>query len=144
MDKDIWFMVVSMIIFSYLIMNNVMLTFKNGVFNHITKAYMALLMGSLMGVIHYISVLWHSPSIQAWTGLTVWTIISIIFVILIRKQVLVSDKDFLRGMIEHHDMALLMSAEILDSEDQEIRDFATNIIQTQQDEIDWMKNKLRQ
>jgi hypothetical protein len=133
-----------MAFFSYIVMSNMMLTFKNGVYNHLNKVYMALTMGSLMGVIHYIIMLWQGHrSSGNWYGLLIWTVITIVFIILVRRQVLILEDQFLKGMIEHHDMAVLMSEEIVKKTiDPEIRDFATNIIKTQQEEIEWMKNKL--
>ena len=143
-DSTLWPMIILMVVFSYIVMSNVMLTFRNGVYNHINKAYMALLMGSLMGVIHYIIILWSGHGgIDAWYGLLLWTIISLIFIVLIRQQLLISDKEFLRSMTEHHDMALLMSERIVQkTTDPELKAFAQNIIRTQQSEINYMKQKL--
>jgi hypothetical protein len=145
-SMDFWPMVILMIVFSYFIMSNVMLTFKNGFYNHVNKTYMALLMGSLMGVIYYILMLWrgHQTS-EMWYGLMLWIIISLVFILLIRKQTLINDKEFLKGMTEHHDMALQMSSKIMEkTTDQELAQFANHIIQTQQTEINWMKQKLAQ
>ncbi|XWV25067.1 hypothetical protein QJ856_gp0710 [Tupanvirus deep ocean] len=141
-----WPMIGLMIVFSYFVMSNVMLTFKNGVYNHVNKAYMALLMGGLMGMIHYIIMIWQGHRTrETWYGLAIWTIISLVFIILIRKQAIVNDKEFLKGMSEHHDMALLMSREIIKkTKDRDLADFAEDVIRTQQEEINWMKNKLQQ
>ncbi|XWV26327.1 hypothetical protein QJ857_gp0747 [Tupanvirus soda lake] len=141
-----WPMIGLMVVFSYLVMDNVMLTFKNGIYNHVNKAYMALLMGGLMGMIHYIIMIWQGHrSKEMWYGLAIWTIVSLVFIILIRKQTLVNDKEFLKGMTEHHDMALLMSREIVNkTKDNDLANFANYVIKTQQEEINWMKNKLRQ
>jgi len=142
---SLWPMIVLMVIFSYIFMNNLMLTFQNGIYNHLNKAYMALVMGGLMGMIHYIIMIWqgHRTS-DMWYGLLLWTMITIIFIILVRRQILITDAEFLKGMIEHHDMALFMSNEIIKkTDDPEIKDFATNIVRTQQEEIDWMKQKLQ-
>lgn len=143
-DLNFWAMILLMVVFSYLVMSNVMLTFKNNIYNHVNKAYMALLMGGLMGMIHYIIMIWNGHrSKQMWYGLIIWTIISLVFIILIRKQVMVTDKQFLKGMSEHHDMALLMSAEIKKkTNDEQLKRFADNIILTQQGEINWMEQKL--
>lgn len=139
-----WPMIILMILFSYIVMSNVMLTFKNGTYNHINKLYMAFLMGALMGLIHYIIMLGQGHhSIEVWYGILLWTLLSVVFIVLIRKQTLVNDTQFLKGMTEHHDMALLMSERIKEkTDDQDISEFAQHIIDTQQAEIDWMKNKL--
>jgi hypothetical protein len=59
----------------------------------------------------------------------------------IREQLFINIKDFYRGMIPHHSMALLMSKRVLEKEGltKSDRDFAKNIIKTQSAEIEWMK-----
>jgi hypothetical protein len=60
----------------------------------------------------------------------------------IRKQLFINIKDFYRGMIPHHSMALLMSKRVLEKEGltKSDREFAKNIIKTQSAEIEWMKS----
>lgn len=60
----------------------------------------------------------------------------------IRKQLFINIKDFYRGMIPHHSMALLMSKRVLEKNGltREDREFANNIIKTQSSEIEWMKS----
>jgi uncharacterized protein (DUF305 family) len=66
------------------------------------------------------------------------------FTYLYRKQVAITDKQYLEGMIEHHSMALFMSDEILKKTDSyDIAKLAKNIIQTQNDEIQIMSNLLK-
>lgn len=135
-----WLMIGFMVVFSYFVMSNVMLTFRNGIYNHINKLYMALVMGGLMGMIHYIIMIMQGH--DTWCQLLLWTIITVVLIILTRKQILVSDGEFLKSMTEHHDMALLMSEELIKkSNDPELKKFAANIIKTQQDEINWMRQK---
>src|SRR5882724_536900 len=59
----------------------------------------------------------------------------------IRKQVAISDRQFLRSMIPHHAGAILMCKEAT-IQDQEIKDLCRNIMIGQQVEIDQMKAKL--
>lgn len=133
-----WGMIILMIVFSYLLTsNNVMLTFRNGVYNHLNKAYMALLMGVVMALIFYILLLFQGH-FSKWLVIT--TILVIILVILIRQQTRVNDEQFLKGMIEHHDMALLMSDRIKEKTNKNnIYRFADWIIERQQEEIDYIK-----
>lgn len=49
------------------------------------------------------------------------------------------DRLFLSGMIEHHQGAIEMAQEILQSKNPHVRDFASNIIKAQADEIGEMK-----
>lgn len=61
----------------------------------------------------------------------------------IRQQLFVGDEELLKSMIPHHSSAILM-CEQANLKDQTIKDFCTQIITTQQKEIDWMQAKLKQ
>ena len=66
------------------------------------------------------------------------------FILLYRTQQLITDKQYLEGMIEHHSMAILTSNKILQKTDNyNIAKLAKNILQTQQDEIIVMKDLLK-
>lgn len=60
----------------------------------------------------------------------------------IREQVAINDEQFLHSMIPHHAGAILMchKASIKDAE---IQQLCANIISSQEQEISWMKEKLR-
>ena len=59
-------------------------------------------------------------------------------------QVGISDKEYLKEMIEHHSMAILTSEEILDKEPpKRVKKLAENILQIQQKEIEYMKQLLK-
>ena len=65
------------------------------------------------------------------------------FIYLYKTQKYISDKEYLKEMIEHHSMALLTSNKILEKTDNyNVAKLAKNIIQTQQDEIRDMKEIL--
>lgn len=68
-------------------------------------------------------------------------IIFFLLIILIRKQIAVSDKEFLKSMIPHHASAILMCKNA-PLKDPEIKALYKNIIASQQSEIDFMKTKL--
>ena len=126
-------MIVLMGLITYFVLSNVMLTYKNGVYNHINKLYMTFLMMATMGLTEGIvnnnkAMMFISVSLMA------------VLVILIRNQILVDDRQFAKGMIEHHDMALLMASKIKDkTKNPEVKKLAENILSTQQSEIDLMK-----
>lgn len=73
--------------------------------------------------------------------ITISFLLLILFIVFIRQQTIISDKEFLKSMIPHHASAILMcnKAPIKDSE---IKKLCKNIISSQQSEIDWMKTKL--
>ena len=65
----------------------------------------------------------------------------VVFFLLIRYQSAVSDKQFLKSMIPHHAAAILMCQETK-IKDPEIIALCSNIISSQQQEIDQMKTLL--
>jgi uncharacterized protein (DUF305 family) len=65
----------------------------------------------------------------------------VLFVVFIRKQTGISDKEFLKSMIPHHGAAILMCKEG-SLQDPEIKELCRNIVATQQSEINFMKAKL--
>lgn len=58
----------------------------------------------------------------------------------LRTQFLVSDKQYILGMIPHHSMAVLMSKKLLLRQSSVLNDFVANIIDTQEKEIIYMKD----
>lgn len=71
-------------------------------------------------------------------------VIVVAMLVAIRTQALISWRQFVRGMIPHHSMAILMSKrqlEIRKDLSDEQRRFLEDIITTQQAEIDWMKRE---
>lgn len=68
---------------------------------------------------------------------------AIIFFLCIHQQAGVRDKQFLKSMIPHHAAAVLM-VEKANLTDPEIKELAKSIITSQQQEIQQMKNKLKE
>ncbi len=60
----------------------------------------------------------------------------------IRNQFFISPNQYIKGMIPHHSMAVTMSKELLKNQQvsPQLISLATNIIKTQQNEINFMKN----
>jgi uncharacterized protein (DUF305 family) len=63
-----------------------------------------------------------------------------------RRQIYVNESNYLKEMIEHHDMALFTSKNILDKPDisPRVREFAKKIIKTQTEEIKEMKQLIQE
>ena len=78
-----------------------------------------------------------------------WAIITVSFAIGIfcwfgiREQLFVGDKEFVKGMIPHHAAAVLMS-EKAKLPDPELIQLQKNILETQAQEIEFMKHKLNE
>jgi uncharacterized protein (DUF305 family) len=65
------------------------------------------------------------------------------FIYLYRAQKYITDREYVKEMIEHHSMALLTSNKILEkTDDYNVSKLAKNIIQKQEDEIRDMKGIL--
>jgi len=74
--------------------------------------------------------------------IAVWSLaLFIIFIVFLRKQTAIDDKEFLKSMIPHHAAAILMCKES-HIQDPEIQELCKNIGRTQQAEIDFMRAKL--
>ena len=115
---------------------------------HINDVYMSLLMCGwsliLMGI-YYI----HLPI------LIIGIVFTCIILYCIRNQLFINEKQYLKGMIPHHSMAVLMSKKLLEKEKENIKNrhfhsrllpnvkkLAGSIIDTQNYEIDFMKSAL--
>ena len=73
-------------------------------------------------------------------------VIGVVFVVsniwCIRNQFLVTNEQYILGMIPHHSMAVLMSKKLIQNQPPLLNDFVSNIITTQEKEIEYMKQLL--
>ena len=107
-----------------------------------TLFYGGLLMASNMmwahEIIHYLSM-GHFNILVFSVGI----LLSIIISILLRQQLLVDDKQWLRRMIPHHSTALTTTHKIYNrTTNPKIKDLSKEIIDTQEKEIELMKSML--
>ncbi len=136
-------MFIGSFIVQYFLMPPIMVNKMAYITNNIGKAYLAAIMGIFMVLIevmmhdhqyHVLSVNWYAILF----GLVA------LFTYLYRKQIAINDKQYLEGMIEHHSMALLQSEEILKKTDNyDVAKVAKKIIQSQNDEIQFMTDLLK-
>lgn len=108
-----------------------------------TLFYGGLLMASNMmwahEIVHYLSM-GHFNILVLLIGIILSVIVS---VVLLRQQLLVNDKQWLRRMISHHSTALTTSHKIYNrTSNLNIKKLAKNIIDTQEKEIQLMKSML--
>jgi hypothetical protein len=101
----------------------------------INDLYMTLLMTGWMFLFMGI---WYMEKTIFFVGLGL-VILSLWF---IRTQFMVTTKQYILGMIPHHSMAIHMSKKLLEKESTTLNTFVENIIQTQEKEINSMKNYL--
>ena len=57
----------------------------------------------------------------------------------IRNQFLVTNEQYILGIIPHHSMAVLMSKKLIQNQPPLLNDFVSNIITTQEKEIEYLK-----
>ena len=105
----------------------------------LTLFYGGVLMASNMmwshEIIHYLSMGHFNQNIFI-LGL----VLSGVSIYLLRSQLFVTDKQWLKRMISHHSTALTTSHKILNkTKDMEVKELASDIIEIQDDEIEFMK-----
>ena len=102
---------------------------------HLNDIYMAILM---TGWMFALMGLYYMNMAQILLG----SIIIIVMLYMIRNQTFINESQYLSGMIPHHSMAVLMSKRLLEKNlplEPEIKQLATNIIFSQESEINLMK-----
>lgn len=114
----------------------------NNVFNSLNQTYMAALMTSSMVLIELplMSAMYKSKRLNV-IIIAAGVILLIGSFVAIRKQAVISDRQFLRSMIPHHAGAILMCQQA-SIEDRELKELCKTIVSGQQAEIDQMKAKL--
>jgi uncharacterized protein (DUF305 family) len=125
----------------YALMYAMVNAFEN-VHMNVNQFYMAGLMAAPMGLIELALMRAMYRDRRLNMAVAVGSVVALaLFWVLLREQVAVSDKQFLRSMIPHHAGAILM-CERAPIQDSEIKALCRNIISSQQSEIAQMKAKL--
>jgi len=136
-----------MIVVSFIAMYVLMYAMVNSIANalpNINQFYMAGLMTSAMIIIEILvmGAMYMNKKLNA-IIIAISSVVLIAFFFFIQQQTGVSDKQFLKGMIPHHAAAILMS-EQSKTQDPEIKKLQSDIISSQQKEIEQMKAKLKE
>ena len=119
----------------YFLMPPIMINNVKFFTNNLGKVYLSVIMAIIMVLLE---VMMHDHQYNVFSSNTYFLLIAglVLFIYLYRNQVYINDKGYLRGMIEHHSMALQTSEEILKKTDNyNVAKIAKNIIQKQKDEI---------
>ena len=143
MYKRFAVMAVAMFVAMYFIMYAMIDGLQNLILN-INNLYMTLLMVSAMLIIELLIMkgMYENKKIN-WAIITVSLAIGIFSWFGIREQLFVGNKEFVKGMIPHHAAAVLMS-EQAKLTDPELIQLQKNILETQAQEIEFMKRKLNE
>ena len=141
LTNSILIMFIGSFIIQYFIMPPMMVNNTIYITNNIGKVYMATFMGLFM-VLLEIMMHDHQYSVLSLNWYVILISLLTLFVYLYRNQVAINDEQYLKGMIEHHSMAVFTSDEILKKTDNyHIAKLAKNIKSQQTDELRVM-NKL--
>ena len=125
----------------YILMYMMVDRFSN-IYNNLNQAYMAGLMTMPMVMIELLVMGGMYKNKKLNTLLMVISAVSLfILFLLVRNQVGISNRQFLKSMIPHHAGALLM-CEKAKLNDEEVKELCKKILISQQSEIDQMKEML--
>jgi Ca2+/Na+ antiporter len=130
-------------IVQYFLMPPIMVNKMIYIRNNIGKTYLAVIMGLFMVLIE---VMMHDHKYNVLSVNLYVILLALLSVLtyLYRKQIAIDDKQYLESMIENHSIALLQSEEILNKTDNyDVAKVAKKIIQSQNDEIEFMNNLLK-
>jgi hypothetical protein len=140
---NIFFMVIGSFIWEYYAMSFIMSNNIDNIQNSLGKIYNASIMAIFMGILEVFMNDFMMKTIH-WDYYLPLLLVLFILIGLYRWQIGITDKEYLKEMIEHHSMALLTSEELLQkSSNYQVRKFASNIINNQEDEIKEMKNLIK-
>ena len=136
-------MFIGSFIVQYFLMPPIMVNKMTYITNNVGKAYLATIMALFMVLIE-VMMHDHQYHILSLNWYVIIFALLALFGYLYRNQIAINDKQYLEGMIEHHSMAIFMSEEILKKTDNyDVSKLAKNIIQTQNDEIQFMNSVLK-
>jgi Ca2+/Na+ antiporter len=135
-------MFIGSFLIQYFVMSPIMSYKTENITNSLGKVYLSTLMGLFM-VLLEIAMHDHQYDVFSLKNYVFVGGLILVVIYLYRTQKYVTDKQYLEEMIEHHSMALLTSNRILEkTNDYNVSKLAKNILQTQTDEIQRMKEML--
>jgi hypothetical protein len=110
--------------------------------NSLGKAYMSGIMALLMGIVEVAMNDYYMRMISTKYYIVLFILLGLLYY-MYKTQQYIYDRDYLNEMIEHHSMALTTSGEIMKkTSDPKVKILASKIINTQEDEIQYMKRLL--
>ena len=108
-----------------------------------TRAYMALIMGAVMGTVMLLFMIDKYPNKKSNAMVFIGSaVLFLTSLFLVRSQTTVDDVSWMKGMIPHHSIAILTSKRANIS-DPRVRQLADEIIKAQEREIKEMKNYIK-
>ncbi len=140
--QSVLFMMLLSFFIQYYVMSVIMTNNITNIRNSLGKAYMSGIMALLMGIVEVAMNDYYMKMISAKYYIVLFILLGLLYY-MYKTQQYIYDRDYLNEMIEHHSMALTTSGEILKkTSDPKVKILASNIINTQEDEIQYMKRLL--
>jgi hypothetical protein len=140
--QSVIFMMLLSFFIQYYVMSVIMTNDMTNIRNSLGKAYMSGIMALLMGIVEVAMNDYYMRMISAKYYVVLFILFGILYYMYTTQQY-IYDRDYLNEMIEHHSMALTTSGEILKkTSDPKVKILASKIINTQEDEIQYMKSLL--
>lgn len=142
---SVLYMTITGFLTHYFIMSNIMTNDIANITNNLSKIYISFIMAFIMGILEVLMFDMHNKTVSV--NYYVPLFLSFFAALwLYRRQIYVNESNYLREMIEHHDMALFTSKNILEKPDisPTVREFAKKIIKTQTEEIEEMKHLIQE
>ena len=140
--QSVLFMMLMSFFIQYYVMSVIMTNDLTNIQNSLGKAYMSGMMALLMGIVEVVMNDYYMNMISAKYYIVLFILLGILYY-MYKTQQYIYDRDYLNEMIEHHSMALTTSGEIMKkTSDPKVKILASKIINTQEDEIQYMKNLL--
>ena len=141
--QSVIFMMLLSFFIQYYVMSVIMTNDMTNIRNSLGKAYMSGIMALLMGIVEVAMNDYYMRMISTKYYIVLFILLGLLYY-MYKTQQYIYDRDYLNEMIEHHSMALTTSGEILKkTSDPKVKILASKIINTQEDEIQYMKNLLR-
>lgn len=140
--KNLLLMIILSFAAMYILMYAMVDSFSN-VINNVNQIYMAGLMTTPMVIIELLVMRnMYTNKLRNVIVISLGVLFGVLFYLGIRNQAFVHDKQFLKSMIPHHAAAILMVKEA-ELNDPEVKKLGDDIIKAQQQEINWMKAKIK-
>ena len=140
--QSVLFMMLLSFFIQYYVMSVIMTNDATNIRNSLGKAYMSGIMALLMGLVEVAMNDYYMNMISSKYYIVLFILLGILYY-MYKTQQYIYDRDYLNEMIEHHSMALTTSSEILKkTSDPKVKILASKIINTQDDEIQYMKTLL--
>jgi len=140
--QSVIFMMLLSFFIQYYVMSVIMTNDLTNIRNSLGKVYMSGIMALLMGIVEVAMNDYYMNMISAKYYIVLFILLGTLYY-MYKTQQYIYDRDYLNEMIEHHSMALTTSGEILKkTSDPKVKILASKIINTQEDEIQYMRSLL--